>query len=147
MSAPGADSRTKLFTNQFDCDLCEDITRISSITMRFPKVDCTDSADATYKTYMPGNPSYGNITFEGTCHSGTFPNIKDWVKATYNGEDIRKDITINLRAHQTEDSARGFNLLSCFPTSFNYIDIGAGGSSGAVRSWTLEVRVNRIEMA
>jgi phage tail-like protein len=147
VSAPGADSRTKLFTNQFDVDLCEDITRVSSITARFPKVDCTDSADAKYKTFMPGNPVYGNITFEGNVHSNTFSNIKDWVKATYNGEDVRKTISVNIRKHQTEDAARSFTLHDCYPLSFNYVDTGAGGSGGMVRTWTLEVRVNRTEMA
>jgi phage tail-like protein len=145
MSAPGADSRTKVFTNQFDCDLNPHITKISSITMRFPKMDCTDSADSTYKTYAPGNPVYGNITFEGNIHSDSFGTIRDWVKDCYEGKEIRKAITINIRTQQTEDPARAFNLHDTFPVHFDWIDIAAGG--GAVAKWTLEVRVNRCEMA
>lgn len=143
----GKESRKKLFTNQFDTDLCEDVTKISAITMRFPKCPATDSGDFKYKTFQPGQPIYGNITFEGVCHDATFDNIRSWVKAAYNGEEIRKDISINLRTHQQDSPARSFNLIACFPVSFNYVDIAGGGDAGAVMHWQLEVRVDRITMA
>lgn len=143
----GKESRKKLFTNQFDTDLNEDVTKVSAITMRFPKVPSTDSGDFKYKTYQPGQPVYGNITFEGVCHNSTFDAIRTWVKDCYNGAEIRKDLSINLREHQAETAARTFNLFACFPVAFNYVDIAGGGDNGAVMHWTLEVRVNRIEMA
>ena len=107
-------------------------------------MDCTDSADATYKTFAPGNPVYGNITFEGNIHSDSFGDIRSWVKDSYEGNDIRKNITINIRGQQTADAARTFNLLDTFPVHFDWIDVSAGG--GAVAKWSLEVRVNRVEM-
>lgn len=143
----GKESRSKAFTNQFDVDLCEDITKVSAITMRFGKCVCSDSADFKYKAWQPGQPVYGNITFEGVCHAGTFNKIQKWVKDCYDGKDIRKPITINLRTHQSDKAFRTFNLIDAFPQRFNYIDIAAEGASGAVIHWTLEVRVDRIEMA
>lgn len=142
----GKESRKKCFTNQFDVDLCEDITKVSAITMRFGKCVATDSGDFKYKTYQPGQPVYGNITFEGVCHAGTFSKIQSWVKACYDGKDIRKPITINLRQHQQEGAVRTFNLVDTFPQRFNYVDIAAEGNAGAVIHWTLEVRCDRIEM-
>lgn len=142
----GKETRKKCFTNQFDTDLCKDVTKISAITMRFGKCVGTDSGDFKYKTWQPGQPVYGNITFEGVCHPGTFKDIQKWVKDCYDGKEIRKTLTINLRQHQTTSSARTFNLVDAFPQRFNYVDIAAEGNSGAVIHWSLEVRVDRIEM-
>jgi phage tail-like protein len=142
----GKETRKKCFTNQFDTDLCEDVTKISAITMRFGKCVGTDSGDGKYKTWQPGQPVYGNITFEGVCHPSTFTKIQSWVKDCYDGKEIRKTLTINLRTHQNNDAARTFNLVDTFPQRFNYVDIAAEGNSGAVIHWSLEVRVDRIEM-
>jgi phage tail-like protein len=142
----GKETRKKCFTNQFDTDLCEDVTKISAITMRFGKCVGTDSGDGKYKTWQPGQPVYGNITFEGVCHPSTFKKIQSWVKDCYDGKEIRKTLTINLRTHQNNDAARTFNLVDTFPQRFNYVDIAAEGNSGAVIHWSLEVRVDRIEM-
>lgn len=142
----GKESRQKVYNNQFDVDLNEDITKVSCITARFGKCVATDSGDFKYKAYQPGQPVYGNITFEGVCHKGTFKKIQSWVKDCYDGKEIRKTITINLRTHQQEKAARTFNLVDTFPQAFNYVDIAAEGNAGAVIHWTLEVRCDRIEM-
>ncbi len=145
----GEESRKKCFTNQFDCDLCEDITKISAITARFGKCVATDSHDHQYKRWQPGQPVYGNITFEGVCHPSTFSKIQGWVKDCYNGKEsvTRKNITINLRQHQQDGAIRTFSLMQAFPQRFNYVDIAAEGNSGAVIHWQLEVRVDEINMA
>ncbi len=145
----GNESRKKAFVNQFDVDLSQDITKVSAITMRFAKCVASDSGDFKYKTFQPGQPEYGNITFEGMCHASTFNQIQTWVKDCYNGAANvqRKDITINLRSHQKTDAIRSFNLMHCFPESFNYVDVAAEGNAGVNIRWTLEVRVDRIEMA
>jgi phage tail-like protein len=145
----GQESRKKAFVNQFDVDLNEDITKVSAVTLRFAKCVATDSHDFKYKTYQPGQPEYGNITFEGMCHKDTFSKIQSWVKDCYNGSDnvTRKDITINLRTHQQESPIRTFNLHDAFPEAFNYVDVAAEGNAGVNMRWTLEVRVHRITMA
>jgi phage tail-like protein len=145
----GDEDRSKAFINQFDVDLCEDITKVSAITLRFAKCKGTDSGGFRYKTFQPGQPEYGNITFEGTCHPDTFSKIQSWVKDCYDGkEDVsRKDITINLRTHQQDAPIRTFNLHDAFPEQFNYVDVAAEGNAGVNMRWTLEVRVHRITMA
>jgi len=149
----GDETRKKCFTNQFDVDLCEDITKVSAITARFGKCVGTDSGDGKYKTWQPGQAVYGNITFEGVCHPGTFGKIQSWVKDCYNGTAqesgmvVRKNITINLRQHQQEAAIRTFSLMQAFPQRFNYVDIAAEGNAGAVIHWQLEVRVDEINMA
>jgi len=145
---PDSDApRRRIFTNEFDCELSEEVTRISSITMRFPKVPSSDGRNWQYKVYQPGQPVYGNITFEGPVHGDTFGNIGSWVKEVYDGNEIREDITIRIRSQAADSPARTFNLISTFPTHLSCIDIGADGVAGSVQHWTLEVRVNRIEMA
>jgi len=42
---------------------------------------------------------------------------------------------------------RTYNLVDTFPQSFNYVDVAAEGNAGGVIHWTLEVRVQRVEMA
>lgn len=145
----GNESRKKAFVNQFDVDLCQDITKVSAITMRFAKCIATDSGDFKYKTYQPGQPEFGNITFEGVCHPSTFSSIQSWVKSCYNGDEsvARKEITVNLRTHQQDTPIRTFNLHDCMPEGLNYVDVAAEGNSGVNVRWTLEVRVIRISMA
>jgi hypothetical protein len=115
--------------------------------MRFPKLPSSDGRNWQYKVYQPGQPSYGNINFSGPVHGDSIGMIKQWVKDTYDGAENRKDITVNMRTHQQDAPIRSFNLISCTPTYFSFIDISADGNSGSVQQWNLEVRVNRIEMA
>lgn len=143
------EARKKAFTNQFDCDLSQDIVTIRNLTMRFPKVDSTDSGDGKYKTWQPGQPEYGEIEFTGMAHPDTIGDIKNWVKQNYNGDGkvTRRDITINLRQHQQETATRTFNLIGCYPKAFDYVDIAAGTQGSTVVRWTLSVRVQQVNMA
>lgn len=145
----GEESRKKCFVNQFDVDLCEDISKVSAITFRFAKCIATDSGDFKYKTFQPGQPDYGTITFTGFSHPDTFSKIQSWVKSCYNGDEsvARKDITINLRTHQQESPIRTFNMHDCIPESFNYVDVAAEGNAGVNVVWNLEVRAHRVKMA
>jgi len=138
--------RAKCFTSNFKCDLNAHITSISPITSRFPTVAASDGRHWQYKVYQPGQPVYGNMTFEGLEHADSIGNIRDWVKTVYDGAAPRKDITIEVY-DQAGDTVRTFNLMSCFPLHFSILDVGADGTSGTVVRWTLEVRVNRIDMA
>lgn len=145
----GEESRSKCFTNQFDTDLCQDVVAIRNLTMKFPKVNSTDSGDVKYKTFNVGAPDYGIIEFEGLAHKDTMPDIKTWVKDNYNGAGnvTRKDITINVRQHQQEAAMRSFNLIGCYPLSFNYCDIAAGDQGSNITRWTLQVRVQQVNIA
>ena len=145
MSSPKA-QRAKCFTSHFSCDLSKHITNISPIIARFPPVPASDGRMHQYMVTQPGQPQYGNITFEGVEHKDTIGNIKTWVKDTYDGKEIRKDITIETY-DQAGDTVRTFNLIDTWPTHFTILNCGADGQAGSVVHWTLEVRVNRIDMA
>jgi phage tail-like protein len=138
--------RAKCFTSHFKTDLSDHVITISPITARFPKVECSDGRHWQYKVFQPGQPLYGNLTFEGAEHKDSIGNIKSWVKDVYDGKEIRKDITIEVY-DQAKDVTRTFNLIDTWPTALSIIDLGAAGQSGTVVKWTLEVRVNRIDMA
>ena len=72
------------------------------------------------------------------------PNVKDWVKEVYDGKDVRKDITIEI-LDPTGTTLRTFFLPDAMPVRFGIMDVDTGNSE--VLHWTLEVRVNRIDMA
>ena len=72
------------------------------------------------------------------------PNVKDWVKEVYDGKDVRKDITIEI-LDPTGTTIRTFFLPNASPVRFGIMDVDTGNSD--VLHWTLEVRVNRIDMA
>jgi phage tail-like protein len=122
------------------------VISISPIVARFPPVPASDGRHFQYKCVQPGQPQYGNITFEGAEHKDSIGDIKNWVKDVYDGKEIRKDITVEC-FDQAKDTVRTFNLHDCFPTAFSILDCGADGQSGTVVRWSLEVRVNRIAMA
>jgi phage tail-like protein len=145
----GKESREKCFTNQFDTDLSKDVVAIRNLTMRFPKIGSSDSGDTKYKTWNVGNPDYGIIEFEGLAHKDTIGDIKTWVKDNYNGSGnvTRKDITVNVRKHQQADAMRSFNLIACYPLSFNYVDIAAADQGATITRWTLSVRVQQVNIA
>ena len=137
--------RAKCFTSHFSCDLSKHITSISPITSRFPAVASGDGRHWQYKVYQPGQPVYGNITFEGVEHKDTIAGVRDWVADVYNGKEIRKDISIDI-FDQAGDTVRTFNLINTFPIHYSILDVGAEGSAGTVVKWTLEVRVERVDM-
>jgi hypothetical protein len=145
----GEESRSKVLSKSFDCDLNQDIVCIRNLTCRFPKTDSSDSGDGKYKAFQPGSPEYGEVEFTGFGHPDTFGSIKDWVKANYNGDGnvTRKDITINIREHQGANPVRTFNLIGTYPKHFTYVDVAPTGNASALVRWTLLVRVQQLNMA
>jgi phage tail-like protein len=119
------------------------IRKVSPITMRIPKIETTTGLDK-WKTWRPGRPNFGNITFEGSELKDD-NTVESWVKEAYDGNEARKDITIKVRNQKGED-VRVFNLFSVLPVAYSKIDIGSQGGAQTMH-WTLEVNVQRIEMA
>jgi phage tail-like protein len=134
-----------VFVNNFSCDLSEDITKISAITMRIPKIPAQTGLDVKEKAYRPGRPVFGNITFEGAEHKDGTKKIRDWVKTAYDGKDARKDMTITIK-NQKGEPVRTFNLISCLPVAYSSIDLGAQGGAQTMH-WVLECRVQQVKMA
>jgi phage tail-like protein len=122
------------FCDQFSTDLGPNVTAISSITVRFPKVPASSGSQSNYKVWQPGQPIYGNVVFK---ISGISIDMQNWVKDTYQGQDTRKDITINLGP--SSNIVATYNLIDAFPTSYELPNNEDSYSY-------LEVRVNRIDI-
>lgn len=87
-----------------------------------------------------------SATLEVTPGDKARHDLESWLGRAEGGACIRKDITINIRDRSGEP-ARRFNLIDCFPTHFSTLAADIGGPSRGVTHWSLEVRVNRIDMA
>lgn len=94
----------------------------------------------------PGRTKYSNITLK-RGYTGSM-DLQEWAtKATTEGElckDCSRNITINMISRSGE-IVRTFNLIDAFPVSWK-VDTESG-STGSTATESLEVRVNRIEMA
>jgi len=134
-----------IFVNNFHVDLSTDITKVSSITMTIPKIHSTTGLDTQQKTYRPGRPTFGNITFEGAEHVDGVKPIRKWIKDAYDGHDARKDITVEIH-NQKGDTVRSFNLMRTLPVAYSSLDFGSQ-QGAAVMHWVVEVRVQRVEIA
>ena len=119
-----------------------DLLSVSQPGLNIEEVELGTGSD-NVRLAVPGAGSANTVTFEGILSDDT--SIRDWAVDTYNGEDIRKDITIEIYEHKG-NTLRTLNLFDCFPTRYEIMDLDAGDKSGVVK-WHLEVRVNRIEMA
>ena len=75
-------------------------------------------------------------------------DLQEWaIKATTEGElckDCSRNITINMISRSGE-IIRTFNLIDAFPVSWK-VDTDSS-NTGSAATETLEVRVNRIDMA
>ncbi len=143
MAATDADAH--IFVNNFKVDLNEDVTQVSSINMTIPKIPTTTGSDIKERTFRPGRPTFGNITFTGAEHADSVKNIRQWVKSAYDGKPSRKNITVEVH-NQKHEIIRTFNLMECLPVAYSSIDFNSQGGA-ATMHWVLEVRVQRIEMA
>lgn len=133
-----------IFCNNFHVDLSDDILNVSSISMSIPKIPTTTGSDTSQKTHRPGRPAFGNITLRGAEHTEGVKKIRGWIKDAYDGKDARKDITVEVK-NQKGEAVRTFNLYRCLPVSYSSIDFNSQGGASTMH-WTVEVRVQRIEM-
>jgi len=69
---------------------------------------------------------------------------ESWLKTLLGKKIEHRDLLVTITKSNGEK--RTFNLVDTFPQSFSYVDIAAEGNAGATIRWTLEVRVDRIEM-
>lgn len=134
-----------IFNNRFKVDLSEDITKVSSIVLQLDKIESTTGNHHEHKVFIPGIGTFGTITFQGAEHKDGVKKIREWVKTAYDGNDARKSVTVELH-NQKGETIRTFHLHECFPIAYNTIDMGSQGGRTTI-SWTLDVRVTRVEMA
>jgi len=134
-----------IFVNNFKVDLSDDISKVSSVTMSIPKLPSSTGNDVPQKTFRPGRPTFGNITFTGIEHTEGVKKIRQWIKDAYDGKDARKDITIEIHDQQGQ-TVRSFNLMRTLPVAYSSIDLSSQGGAQMMQ-WVVEVRVQRIEIA
>jgi len=101
------------------------------------------------RVFGPGAAHWGAARFTGRLTSGAGKELQTWFDDTLDGRNRGRKIRKNIAIVFTADKGgkRTFTLIGSFPTGFSYVDVAAEGNSGAVMHWTLEVRVDRIEMA
>lgn len=133
------------FEVQFQAATVPDVISVSPITIAFPAIDATPGNYVAEKQYIPGRPTYGDITFTGATHADGIKPIAEWVKNAYKGQTSRKQVTVLLK-NQDQQVARTYNLLETLPIYWNVVDLGSQGANNTLQ-WTLTIRVQRIEMA
>ena len=138
------ESRQAIFQNNFDIDISPHVISVDTGVLTIPTVLATDSTDATWDSFMPGNPVYNTWTITLASHPDN-ADIKDWVKNAVNGQDIRKIIELNYRSSPQESPIRTINCIDAFPMSYNSGDYSAG--SGQVLVEKLVVKCGRIEIS
>ena len=94
----------------------------------------------------PGRTKYSNIVLK-RGYTGSM-DLQEWAtKATTEGEDCKdcsRNISINILSRSGE-IIRTFNLIDAFPVSWK-VDTESD-NTGSTATESLEIRVNRIEMA
>jgi hypothetical protein len=100
------------------------------------------------RLYRPGAPGFAPAVLGGMYGGNAAAELTAWVNVQAAGQDVRKDITIEVR-DQRGEAVRTFNLHDCFPIRFEPVSVDVKERPGGASSiqWTLEVRVNRITMA
>ena len=133
----------------------------------------TIAHDEAAKTYEPEPPSYGEIivkfrsrdsngndaTIEvGPCHTeavytcayittiGLSNLWSGWLKSSLRPNQRLEHRDLTLVIGQANGAKRTFYLADSYPRSYTQIELSSQGGSMTM-SWTLEVRVNRVEMA
>jgi len=142
---PATEADKHIFVNNFHVDLHGDITKVSAINMTIPKIPTTTGNDVRCKTWRPGRPQFGNITFTGAEHKEGVKTIRQWLKDAHDGKDARKDITVEVH-DQKGEVVRSFNLMRCLPVAYHSVDFGSQGGVHTM-CWNVEVRVQRVEIA
>jgi hypothetical protein len=121
------------------------VIAVSPITMVFPKIDASDGRNVNLITWKPGKPQFGQLDLTLAIHKDSWPALKEWVKATYMGEEIRRDGQIEVY-DQKGTAVRTFKFYGMYPIKLSNVDIGAAGERGTVSRVTVTLVSDRVEM-
>ena len=145
-SGASGEKPTDLFSNHFDTDLSEDVVAIQLGAIYFAPTLSTEGRNSQYQVFQPGRPQYAPVTFTIAEHPDTAPNVSDWVKQTYDGAAIRRNIVVNLRPLPTETPARTYTFHGCFPIAYERLSGIDLVSGPVVNQLSLKVRCDRVEV-
>lgn len=137
---------SKIFTNEFDTDLSQNVTRIEISPLIIPALD-SSTAGAQYSSFQPANPETVVVEMDLAVHADD-QIVQDWWNATASGASALKDIVVNARAQQTESPEWSTTLFDCTIIDYNPWGTGLGtsGASGAVITQTVSARCDRVEI-
>jgi len=137
------EAKQKTLQNNFDIDISSHVISVDTGILKIPANDVTDSADAQYKTFAPGQPVYNTWTITAASHQDD-QTFEVWWKDTFDGNEVRKDITLNYRSSPQDSPIRTINCIDAIPVSYNpgdYIQ-----SSGQVLVEKIVVKCNTISI-
>jgi phage tail-like protein len=135
-------ARSSDFNVYIDGEQVPNILKVENLGVNVEIVDVGVGPD-NVRQAVPGAGEVKHVDITGFLTKDT--SIQDWVMDTYNGKDIRKDITVEVMGPK-KDTIRTFNLHDCWPTSFEILDLDAEDKSETVK-FTFTVKVNRIEIS
>ena len=133
----------KTFQNNFDIDISPHVISVDTGVLSIPAIQITDRADAMWAITQPGQPDYGTWTITANPHPDDH-TFEVWWKDTFDGMEVRKDITLNYRSSPQDSPIRTINCIDAIPVSYNpgdYIQ-----SSGQVLVEKIVVKCNTISI-
>jgi Tol biopolymer transport system component len=139
--------RAKLFTNEFDTDLSENVTRIEISPLVIPALAST-ATNFQWKTFEPGRPEPVVVKMNLTVHPDD-QAVRDWWDATASGAPALKDIVVNARSAGSDSPSWSTTLFDCAIITYSPWGTGIStvGSSGAFIIQTVSARCDRIEIS
>jgi hypothetical protein len=141
-----AASNTKIFINQFDTDLSDNVLRIEISPLVIPAVGATTGV-TPWKSFQPGQPQPVVVKFDLRTHQEDHV-VRDWWNATASGQAALKDIVVNARSSRQDSPAWTTTLFDCTVIAYSPWANGLGGAglSGEVNVETVTAQCDRIEV-
>lgn len=103
---------------RFRSDLAADLVAIDLGKMSIPKVPAQTGLDVREKTFRPGRPTFGAVTFVANPTRDATARLGQWAKLAYDGRDARKDVRVELLGAKGEP-VRTYVLTACVPSSYD----------------------------
>lgn len=101
------------------------------------------------RLYGPGQAHWGSVRFTSACTQGASKELQAWFDDVARRPQVvtRIDSWASIVERKSRKPVRTYTFVDCFPTGYSAVNLAVAGNSGSVMHWTLEVRVDRIEMA
>ncbi len=137
----------RIFTNQFDTDLSQNVTRIEISPLIIPAVPA-QAPSTQWRLFQPATPETVVVAMDLAVHADD-QIVQDWWTATESGAEARKDIVVNARRSASDSPEWSTTLFDCAIIDYNPWGAGLGtsGGAGAVITQTVSARCDRVEIS
>mgnify|MGYP006919306259 CR=1 FL=1 len=141
-----AAQQTKIFTNQFDTDLSENVLRIEISPLLIPALDAP-TGFTPWRSFQSGQPQPVVVKFDLRTHADDHV-VRDWWNATASGQAALKDIVVNARRFPADSPTWTTTLFDCAVIAYSpwANGLGASGSSGETIVEAVTARCDRVEV-